>query len=161
MTPDTFIAQIGPEAKTCCIQTGVPASITLAQGALESGWGQAARGNNLFGIKADASWTGPVVEFPTHEFVKGRRIEITAKFRAYSTWLGSLLDHTRFFFENPRYAPALAVRQDPTQWAVAIQQCGYATDPDYASKLLAIVHEHSLTLWDVPQSGWNLLEWAK
>lgn len=160
MTPESFISTIGPAAQVCCKQTGVPASITLAQGALESGWGSAAPGNNLFGIKADPSWQGPVVFVPTHEYVNGERIAIRAKFRSYQTWLGSILDHTRFFFVNPRYRDALAVRTDPVKWARGIQAAGYATDPNYSGKLLQIVAAHNLTAWDVPQEQWALLSWA-
>jgi flagellum-specific peptidoglycan hydrolase FlgJ len=93
MPPSAFLALMVGPAQACQRATGIPASFTLAQAALESGWGARCPGNNLFGIKADKAWKGPTVDVPTHEVVKGQRIAITDKFRAYSSWAACMLDH--------------------------------------------------------------------
>lgn len=147
MTPDDFIAAIGPAARELAVTTKIPASFTTGQAALESAWGKAAIQNNLFGIKADASWHGPTASRVTHEFVNGQRVTITAKFRAYPSWLASLQDHAAFLLTNPRYKPAFAHTDGPG-FARAIAACGYATDPDYAQKIIEIINAHGLQSLD-------------
>ncbi|MBG0871895.1 glucosaminidase domain-containing protein [Burkholderia sp. 9777_1386] len=146
-TPAGFIAAIAPAAQACAKRTGVPASVTVAQAALESSWGRRAPGMNLFGIKADASWRGPVTSQPTHEVVNGQTITITANFRAYSTWQGSIDDHAAFLTGNPRYRPAFACKTGP-EFARAIAAAGYATDPQYADKLISIMNARGLCALD-------------
>ncbi|MBV6304951.1 glucosaminidase domain-containing protein [Candidimonas humi] len=148
MTPADFIAAIAPAAQAAMRETKVPASVTIAQAALESGWGAHAPGHNLFGIKADASWIAPVTTKKTHEVVNGKTIIIEAKFRAYPDWLGSIEDHARFLVENPRYASAFEHCDDGEDFAWAIARAGYATDPDYASKLISIIRAHTLLALD-------------
>ena len=147
MTPDDFIAAVAPAARASAANTKIPASFTVAEGALESGWGAHAPGFNLFGIKADPSWTGPFTVQTTHEVVDGRTIEIQAKFRAYSDWLGSISDHAQFLLNNPRYAPAFAYTTGST-FARAIAAAGYATDPQYAAKIISIIRAHNLSALD-------------
>ena len=146
-TPEKFIDAIAPAAVRCMKHSGVPASVTLAQAILESAWGKSVKGMNLFGIKADASWTGPTVSFPTHEVVNGKPIQIEAKFRAYSSWDGSVEDHAKFLTENPRYKPAFEFKDGPN-FARAIAKAGYATDPAYADKLISIMRGRDLTAFD-------------
>lgn len=163
MNPNQFLEAIGPAAQSVCKQTGIPASITLAQGILESGWGGsvlASKGKNLFGIKANGSWSGETMVLPTREFFGGKWVTINAKWRVYDTWEDSIRDHAKFFFDNPRYKPALSVSTDAEKFANAIQQCGYATDPQYAEKLMTIVRGRNLTQFDVPKEKWALLNWA-
>lgn len=150
-TPAAFIAAIAPAAQACAKHTGVPASVTVAQAALESSWGRRAPGMNLFGIKADASWRGPVTSQVTHEVVNGETVTITARFRAYSTWQGSIDDHAAFLTGNPRYRPAFAFKDGPS-FARAIAKAGYATDPLYADKLIAIMSTRGLGALDHPES---------
>lgn len=150
-TPADFIAAIGPAARASMAQTKIPASFTIAQAALESSWGAHCPGMNLFGIKADPSWHGPIVTELTHEEVSGKRIEITAKFRAYANWQGSIDDHAQFFIVNPRYKPAFACTTGP-QWAVAVARAGYATDSRYAAKLQSIIASHNLQSFDKVQA---------
>ena len=165
MTPQEFIAEIGPGAKQSCIDTGIPASVTLAQGALESGWGGsglAIRDKNLFGIKGfPPEWTGPVAMWPTQEWNGSKYVTVQQPFRVYDSWQASLDDHARFFFVNRNYRPALAVRGRPNEFAQAIQAAGYATDPNYAAQLIEIMGDFNLYAWDVPQSEWVLLPWAR
>lgn len=128
-------------------KSGIPASFTLAQAALESSWGARAPGCNLFGLKADKGWAGPVVNFDTHEVVNGQRIAITDKFRCYSSWVEGLLDRAQFLKKNPRYA---ACFQEVTGhgWARAVARAGYATDPSYADKLIDIMNGRNMTRFD-------------
>ncbi|MBN3852024.1 mannosyl-glycoprotein endo-beta-N-acetylglucosamidase [Paraburkholderia sp. Ac-20340] len=150
MTPNAFIAAIAPAARALALTTKIPASFTTAQAALESGWATsqlAQRYFNLFGVKADSSWKGPVVVLPTYEFVAGQRITVPARWRVYADWLGSLKDHASFLIVNPRYAAAFSCTNGAA-FAQAVAAAGYATDPTYASKIISIINAHSLTQLD-------------
>lgn len=137
-------------AQECQRRTGIPASITLAQAALESSWGERAIGNNLFGIKADKSWTGPTVSFATTEHQGGKDVGLVDKFRRYSSWLESMVDHAQFLLKNPRYA-ACFKETTGAGWATALQAARYATDPDYAKKLQDIMRGRNLAFYDQVQ----------
>ena len=155
---------IGPAAKASMVQTGLSAAFVIAEAALESGWGGselAQRGKNLFGVKVYPGWEGAAMLLPTREFEGGVWTTVQAQWCVYVTWGASILDHARFLFQEPRYREALQVRQDVGQFAPAIQRAGYATDPNYAEKILSICRAHSLTDWDVPQDLWTLTDWAK
>lgn len=147
MTPENFIAAISPAAKASAKTTKIPASFTVAEAALESGWGVHAPGMNLFGIKADASWKGSVTVQRTREFLNGAWTLVDARFREYTGWLGSIEDHAQFLLANSRYAPAFAYTSGTT-FAQAIAAAGYATDPNYAAKIVAIIKTHNLSALD-------------
>ena len=106
MTPQSFILYICNAARDCQKATKIPASFTIAQAAVESGWGARTPGNNLFGIKADKSWHGDVIPVPTHEVIDGVRKAVTCNFRKYLSWGDSINDHAKFLTENPRYHAA-------------------------------------------------------
>ncbi len=130
--------------------TGVPASITLAQAALESGWGESAlakTGNNLFGIKADSLWRGQTLTMNTKEFIKGHWVVVPALWRKYPSWQSSIDDHAAFLKQNPRYKACFLCTTSPA-FARALAQAGYATDPDYANKLIALMSKHQLQSFD-------------
>lgn len=148
MKPEDFIAAVGPAAKTSAKVTGIPASFTVAEAALESGWGAHAPGFNLFGIKADASWHGPVTTQKTSEVVNGKTVTVMARFRAYADWLGSISDHAKFLQTNPRYKGAFAHKDGPG-FARAVAAAGYATDPNYANKIIALIQARNLGSLDV------------
>ena len=152
MKPVDFIAAIKGAALECADKYRVPASVTIAQAALESSWGANAPGHNLFGIKADASWKGPITTFVTHEDVNGQRIQVTGKFRSYPDWMGSIDDHAYFLAANPRYEVAFEHSDGPT-FASAIAAAGYATDPAYAQKLHEIMQAHDLCALDQPSAN--------
>lgn len=163
MTPALFIATIIPQAQQSQRDTGISASAIIAQAALESSWGRSGlvgKANNLFGIKADQSWTGDTVILPTREFIKGEWLRVQAKWRAYPDWHASINDHAKFLFDNPRYKPALAVRSEPEQFCVQLQACGYATDPQYADLLISIIHGRNLDQYDVAHDQVAILPWA-
>lgn len=147
MLPKDFIAQISGPAKEVAITSKIPASITIAQAALESGWNLNAPGNNLFGIKADKSWTGAVVMEHTHEVINGVSTPTMAQFRAYKTWLGSLEDHAEFLVKNERYKPCFDTL-NAIGFAKQLQACGYSTSPSYSAMLIEIINEHNLMALD-------------
>lgn len=147
MSPSEFLDQILPAALTSQHTDGIPASFTLAQAALESSWGARAPSFNLFGVKADSSWHGPIVQVDTHEFIHGTSMPMKCPFRAYGSWLDCIKDHAEFFKKNPRYA-ACFKEKTGEGWAKAVAAAGYATDPDYANKLIAIIRFRNLTRFD-------------
>lgn len=85
---------------------------------------------------------------PTGEVVNGKSIKIKAKFRAYPDWLGSINDHAQFLLKNKRYLPAFTYTDDGEAFARAVAAAGYATDPDYAAKLVSIIRAHNLATFD-------------
>lgn len=126
---------------------GIPASITLAQGLLESAAGQstlAREGNNHFGIKCHADWKGETMlrddDAPDECF------------RVYENAAHSFDDHSRFLCRK-RYAPLFTHDvTDYQAWARGLSACGYATDPQYADRLIAIIERYALYLYDT-ESG--------
>lgn len=146
MTPEQFVANNSQFAKNAEAKYGVPFLVALAQAALESAWGRKAPGNNLFGVKADKSWKGPTVDIPTQEVMRGKRVRITDKFRAYPTTEGSFMDYGAFLTTNKRYASAFTFKDDPIKFARAIATAGYSTDntttdgnPTYADTLCSVI----------------------
>ena len=122
--------------------TGIPASYMVGQAGHETGWGRheikmkgGANSYNLFGIKAGAGWNGKVAEVTTTEFVNGAAIKTVAKFRAYDSYEASFRDYARLITQTPRYAQASQQTGSAHAFATGLQKAGYATDPDYASKL--------------------------
>lgn len=147
MPPSAFLGMLASAAQDCQRKTGIPASITLAQAALESSWGAKALGNNLFGIKADASWHGPTVSFPTHEHIADKDVAEVDKFRRYDSWTAGMVDHAQFLLTNPRYAPCFK-ETTGLGWARALGAAGYATDPNYSIKLASIIRDWNLQFYD-------------
>ena len=153
LTKQQFIDRIAPEAVKLQNTYHVRASITLAQAALESNWGQsklAYKYNNFFGVKAAAGQ--PAVTMETSEFVNGQWITVNGKFRVYDTWQDSLVAHNRLLAfgttDNPnRYA---AVINGATYEAAAegLYDGGYATDPDYPAKIIHIIKTYQLDQYD-------------
>lgn len=147
MPPSAFIALLLPAAQRVHREHGIPASITIAQAALESGWGARAPGNNLFGIKADRAWKGKTVDIATHEYVAGKRVNVVDKFRAYASIDDCIADRARFLKANPRYAPCFR-EVTGEAWARALQKAGYATDPKYADSLIAVMRGRTMSQYD-------------
>ena len=125
---------------------GIPASITLAQGLLESDAGNstlATEGNNHFGIKCHNTWKG--------EGIYHDDDEKNECFRKYDSAEESFEDHARFL-KKKRYAPLFQLDvTDYKGWAKGLKQCGYATDPTYASKLINIIEVYGLSAYDTGQ----------
>jgi flagellum-specific peptidoglycan hydrolase FlgJ len=144
LAPQQFFRLLAPAAIAVERQTGVPAAITLAQAALETGFGGSTIGGakNLFGIKG----RGPAgsVTAPTREVLGGRSVTVSAQFRKYDTWEESVLDHGRLLAGNRRYAAAMNARRDPEACARELERAGYATDPNYAESLIHLMREYKL-----------------
>jgi len=122
--------------------TGIPASYMVGQAGHETGWGKheikmkgGAPSYNLFGIKAGSGWTGKVAEVTTTEYVNGEAKKTVAKFRAYDSYESSFRDYARLITQTPRYAQASQQTGSAQAFASGLQKAGYATDPNYASKL--------------------------
>jgi len=146
-SPQAFIQRLAPIAKTTAAQIGLEPLWLLAQAALESGWGRhiarfasGQSSHNLFGIKAQ-NWQGPSVSAATTEYQNGKAIKQTAKFRAYPSFAHSFADYLNFLQNNPRYQEALQRTNNPEQFIHALQQAGYASDPNYAQKIKQIVSQ--------------------
>jgi len=124
----------------------VPLQLMLGQAALESGWGKreinmadGSNSFNLFGIKANASWSGKVAEVLTTEYKDGVAYKQVETFRAYSSYAEAFQDYASLIGNNPRYSDVLQQGGDITGMAQAMQKSGYATDPDYAGKLARVM----------------------
>lgn len=149
-----------PAAQAAMRATGVPASVTLAQGALESAWGTLAPAgsNNWFGIKAThLADPNSYVETLTHEWVNGQRVSVEQPFEKYSTLADGFVAHGRLIAAAPRYVPAMAAKDDPAKFAQRLMMCGYSTNrpglaahgPYYSDVLMELVKEFDLTQYDV------------
>ena len=145
----TFLDATARAARAAAAQTGVPASVTVAQAILESDWGRsslALDANNYFGIKAsDRLGTDGVVWMPTAEFDDaGEVFETVSPFRAYKSLTDSVADHDDLLRTASRYAAAMRLASDPKQFAQELSDAGYSTDPDYADKLVALMDSYDL-----------------
>lgn len=141
-----FMERLSAPAQAASRKTGVPAELILAQAALETGWGRheiatANGGNsyNLFGIKAGSSWQGRTTDITTHEYINGQRTRVVDTFRVYGSFEEAFTDYARLIGNNPRYA-AVTTAGSAEQAARALQAGGYATDPAYADKLIAVMN---------------------
>lgn len=125
-------------------RTGIPASITLAQGILESDCGNsdlAVEANNHFGIKCHSDWTGKTMHKDDD-----RNNEC---FRSYENAYQSFKDHSDFLTSKSRYAQLFELdRTDYKGWAKGLKKCGYATERTYAERLIAIIEEEGLDAYD-------------
>lgn len=150
MKPEDFLAAIAPAAQQSAKATRIPASFTIAQAILESGWGASqgtALGCNLFNIKASKQWHGPTFWRDTLEHVNGKDIRVPAEWRKYDTWLMAINDHARFLTTNPRYQPCFK-ETTGAGFARAVAEAGYATDPEYANKIIAVINGRKLDQYD-------------
>lgn len=146
-SPEEFVQKILPFAEKAAKELGVAPEFLVAQSALESGWGskiasdsRGSTSNNLFGIKADKSWNGPVAASKTLEFKSGVAVQQRASFRKYDDLGQGFSDYVKFLQQNPRYEAALAEASDANKFGAALQEAGYATDPAYASKIQAVMN---------------------
>ena len=144
MTREEYIQKFRDLAISEMKRSGIPASITLAQGCLESGNGNsrlATEGNNHFGIKCKSNWAGKRVY---HDDDAPDEC-----FRKYSNAKESYLDHTDFLITNSRYSQLFALHvTDYKQWAYGLKKAGYATDPTYAERLIKIIEDNMLYIYD-------------
>ena len=146
-TPAEFVTALLPEARAAGAALGVEPRLLLAQAALETGWGTAVpqrdggeSAHNLFGIKAGASWSGESLQQWTLEHGGGATQRVREPFRAYASTAESFGDYVNLIGTSRRYAGALENARDPEAYARAVTDAGYATDPAYADKWLAVYH---------------------
>ena len=142
--PEDFVSALTEPAKVVQEKIGVPFQVIIAQAALETGWGQkiikdqqGTSSNNLFNIKADNRWNGEQIQKDTLEFEQGAMVKKSAPFRAYQSLEESFNDYANFLSDNDRYQNALQNTNNVEQFLHGLQKAGYATDPQYANKILA------------------------
>jgi flagellar protein FlgJ len=161
-TPEDFVRVLGPYAEEAAQKLGVSPRVLLAQAALETGWGRnvmpkanGSSSHNLFGIKADARWSGDRAVNETLEYEGGIAVKRRETFRAYDSYADSFADYADFLRSNPRYGAALEDGADPVTYLRGLQQAGYATDPHYADKIGRIAYGAGspLTLADRAPDG--------
>jgi hypothetical protein len=150
-TSTGHFGQVPPDVADAAITSrrkwSVPASVTVAQWAVESAWGAAMPpgSNNPFGIKAVGDQ--PAVESPTREVINGESVVITAKFRAFDSISQAFDEHGRLLATAPAYGDAMKVKQDPEAFADALTGV-YATDPTYGYTLKWVMQNYGLSQYD-------------
>ncbi|GAB2915933.1 flagellar assembly peptidoglycan hydrolase FlgJ [Rheinheimera gaetbuli] len=144
-SPVDFVKKLLPAAQQSAKVLGLDPLALVAQAALETGWGQrmikTASGSNsfnLFGIKANNGWQGETAVVSTLEYRQGVAQKEQAKFRSYGSLDHSLSDYVAFIRGNPRYEDAVAATHDTKRYFEQLQAAGYATDPAYAKKIMAV-----------------------
>lgn len=146
----SFHQRMASHAEEASRVSGIPSHYMMGQAALESGWGKreingldGTPSHNLFGIKATGDWKGKVVEATTTEYINGIKQKRIEKFRAYDSYADSFKDFASMIRNNPRYQGAIANLDDAKEYALGLQKGGYATDPNYASKLANVIQKFS------------------
>ena len=144
---EAFVSSILESAKSAALELGTTPEVIIAFAALETGWGKhviknvdGSSSHNLFGIKAhsDLEVENSVYAL-TNEFIDNRKIRLQQAFRRYESKAESVADFANFLKSNPRYQQALSVAHDPSAFIEGIHDAGYATDPNYATKVKALV----------------------
>ncbi|MBO9550271.1 flagellar assembly peptidoglycan hydrolase FlgJ [Pseudomonas sp.] len=145
---DEFVATMLPMAEQAAKRIGVDPRYLVAQAALETGWGKSVMRNsdgssshNLFGIKASSNWEGDSARAITSEFRDGQFVKETAAFRSYDSYQDSFHDLVSLLQSNSRYQDAVKSADNPEQFVRELQKAGYATDPNYASKISQIARQ--------------------
>jgi flagellar protein FlgJ len=146
-SPVEFMQTIWNVARDVIVDSGFDPKVLIAQAALETGWGkhiiQTAKGEssfNLFGIKSGQQWSGDEVVANTLEYKDGAMYKAREGFRAYDSIRDSVRDYIDFLKGNQRYERVLQQLQDPQAYMKELQNAGYATDPQYANKVLKIMN---------------------
>ncbi|WP_460156039.1 flagellar assembly peptidoglycan hydrolase FlgJ [Pseudomonas sp. S2_H10] len=145
---DQFVNTMLPMAREAAARIGVDPRYLVAQAALETGWGKSvmraqdgSSSHNLFGIKAGSSWQGGSARAITSEFRNGQMVKETAQFRSYDSYKDSFHDLVTLLQTNNRYQDVVKSADNPEQFVRELQKAGYATDPDYASKISQIAKQ--------------------
>ncbi|AYW48719.1 N-acetylmuramoyl-L-alanine amidase [Tetragenococcus osmophilus] len=153
MTKQEFIERLQPHAEELQEGYGILPSIIIGQAILESNWGSsqlAHEYNNLFGVKAEGEQDK--VSLETKEYVNQQWVTIEGDFRVYHSWEESMDDHTMLFVNgvdwDPQKYEEVLTAQDYQQAAEALQEAGYATDPDYSNKVKNVIENYQLDQYD-------------
>ncbi len=150
-----FIAAAAPPAQQSQREFGVPASVTIAQAILESGWGRsnlAFVDRNYFGMKCFGN-PGPIAigchTYRTTECDASHCFPIDATFRVYASATDSFRDHGRLLATSARYRPGFVYIRNPDQFVAEVHKGGYATDPEYTVKLTKLMALYNLYAYDL------------
>lgn len=145
-SPENFVESVLPLVEKAADKLGVNPLVLVAQSALETGWGKfvikdstGEESNNLFNIKANSAWQGESVSAQTLEHRNGQFKKENAQFRQYESLRDSVGDYADFILNNPRYQSIVEGVKTAEQYIRGISQAGYATDPDYADKVLSVL----------------------
>ena len=141
-------------AKNQATYAGVPVSLTLAQGMIESNYGKselALKANNFFGIKGESGWNGAVFYHKSKEHKENGVVAIEgSKFRQYPDIGACYEDRVNFLWGSSRYNKLFELASnDYIEWAKGLQREGYATDPDYATNIIGFIEKHKLHQYDI------------
>lgn len=148
---EEFVEGVWEHAVGAAKELGLDPLVLVAQSALETGWGKriikafdGSNSFNLFGIKAGSNWAGGKATVDTLEFRDGVAAKEQANFRVYDSLASSFSDYVSFLKSNPRYQQALEKVGDAREFLQGLQEAGYATDPNYAQKIINIIHAPTL-----------------
>ncbi len=137
-TASDFVKSIWGSAKRAASSLGVSPAVLVAQAALETDWGKKVIHQNLFNIKADSRWKNQTTTVAALENKNGVLVKEKSSYRAYHSVDESFDDYADFIKTNQRYGTALTQAHDPSGYMNALQSAGYATDTDYAKKVMQI-----------------------
>lgn len=164
LKPAEFVKLFGPIAREDMRRSGIPASVTLAQAALETGWGKTAHADfrNLFGIKGSGDAGSKVVN--THEVYDGVSVKKKDAFAQYSSYLASIEAHSKYLLNAKRksglnglrYGEALTHIFEPNLFAYLLREGGYATSTSYGAKLVGLMRSNDLYRYDLPIGSLSL-----
>ncbi|WP_341501723.1 flagellar assembly peptidoglycan hydrolase FlgJ [Gallaecimonas sp. GXIMD4217] len=150
--PEDFVEKLMPYARQAARALGLSPAVMLAQAALETGWGQkmlqgedGKPSHNLFNIKAGGSWQGDRVKVSTLEYRGDQARMEKALFRVYRHPVESFKDFVSLLKNSDRYQEALGAAKEPARFLQKLQEAGYATDPNYASKIMKVLAHPALT----------------
>ncbi|MCY8425167.1 phage tail protein [Bacillus vallismortis] len=156
MAKEDFIKQIAADAQRVYQSHQILASLIIAQGCLESAWGTselATKGHNLFGMKGE--YKGQYVTMMTWEVINGENVQVPAKFRKYPSWKESIDDLANLYLNgvswDKNHYRAVVGETDYQKATAALVKAGYATDPNYATKLNSIIFTYKLTKYDTTE----------
>jgi flagellar protein FlgJ len=152
-SPNYFVSDLWPHAEKAANAIGISVQALVSQSALETGWGKHSmrfpdgqQAFNLFGIKAGSQWDGPTLIKPTLEFREGVMQTEMAHFRTYESIPEAFDDYVEFIQTSPRYQNALEHQGNDAHYLKELQQGGYATDPQYADKIINIMQGQTLSV---------------
>ena len=145
---EEWIELFGPVAQQDYSNTGVFASVTMAQVMYEAGWGCSDIKNNIFGIKCHGYSDCTMAD--TQEVYSGKRVSIKDSFRVYPSLAASIEDHSKFLLENPVYTESgVFSAKNYKEQIYALKKAGYATEPTYATRLIEQIEYYNLDRYDV------------
>ena len=155
-----YIEQYKDLAVVEMYRTGIPASVTLAQGLHESNYGTsklAIEANNHFGIKCKSWWTGKTYFYKDDDFSPDGKL-LESCFRAYRSPVDSYVDRSNFLLQSERYKVLFDLsKEDYENWVYGLKSCGYATDPEYAQKLIDKIIRYELYKYDTSEDPFRHL----